>query len=145
MKTQNYSNHGKSYPAHHFVFYPVIIILLIFAVRQALAGGPDSDLWWMMSAGIFLIGWLSFMTRQHYALTIQDRVVRLEMRLRYFELTGKRFEPFEARLGFDRIAALRFASDPELPDLLGRALSENLSAKAIKQAVKNWVPDSMRV
>jgi hypothetical protein len=99
----------------------------------------------MMSAGIFLIGWLSFMTRQHYALTVQNRVVRLEMRLRYFELTGKRFEPYETELGFDRIAALRFASDPELPDLLVRALSENLSAKAIKQAVKNWVPDNMRV
>ena len=66
MKTQNYSNHGKSYPAHHFVFYPVVIILLIFAVRQALASGRDSDLWWIMSAGIFLTGWGA---RQHAGLS----------------------------------------------------------------------------
>ena len=131
MKSQNYSNHGKSYPAHHFIFYPVVIILLIFSVRCALVDAQDARLWWMMSVGIFLIGWLSFMTRQHYALTVQNRIVRLEMRMRYFQLTGKRLEPLEAQLGFKRIAALRFASDSELPDLIEKAFKWSMLCRLL--------------
>ena len=85
------------------------------------------------------------MLRQHYALDNQNRIVRLEMRLRYFQLTGKRFEPLEQQLSFGQIAALRFASDEELLPLTDRTLKENLSAKQIKQSVTNWQGDYMRV
>ena len=66
------------------------------------------------------------------------------MRLRYFELTGKRLEEIESQLGLGRVCALRFASDAELPALVQRALAENLSADEIKKAVKNWQADDMR-
>ena len=85
------------------------------------------------------------MLRQHYALGNQNRIVRLEMRLRYYQLTGKRFEPLEQQLLFGQIAALRFASDEELLPLIDRTLKENLSAKQIKQSVVNWQADDMRV
>lgn len=85
------------------------------------------------------------MLRQHYALTVQNRVVRLEMRLRYYQLTHTRFEEIEPRLSFGQIAALRFASDDELPALTNRALQEQLSPDAIKRSIKNWLPDEMRV
>jgi len=85
------------------------------------------------------------MLRQHYALGNQNRIVRLEMRLRYYQLTQKRFEPLEQQLSFSQIAALRFASDEELPDLVLRAVNESLSPNDIKKAIKNWTPDYMRV
>jgi hypothetical protein len=99
----------------------------------------------MMAAIIFLVTWLSFMMRQHYALIPQNRIIRLEMRLRYFQLYGKRFEPLEAKLRFRQIAALRFASDEELPALLERTLEENLSPNSIKKLITDWQPDHMRV
>ena len=85
------------------------------------------------------------MMRQHYALTIQNRTVRLEMRLRYYQLTGRRLEELEEELTFARIAALRFAPDEELPGLVKTTLEKNLSAKEIKKSIKNWLPDEVRV
>ena len=85
------------------------------------------------------------MMRQHYALLPQNRIIRLEMRLRYFQLYGKRFEPVEAKLRFGQIAALRFASDEELPLLLERTIQENLSARSIKKLISDWQADHMRV
>ena len=85
------------------------------------------------------------MTRQHYALTLQNRVVRMEMRLRYFELTGLRLEPLEEQLTTGQLAALRFASDEELPDLMQRAMNEKLTPKQIKMSIRKWIPDYMRV
>jgi hypothetical protein len=99
----------------------------------------------MMAGIIFLVTWLSFMMRQHYALIPQNRIIRLEMRLRYFQLYGKRFEPVEAKLRFRQIAALRFASDEELPALLERTLEENLSPNSIKKLITDWQADHMRV
>lgn len=90
-------------------------------------------------------GWLSFMMRQHYALTSQNRIVRLELRLRYYQLTQQRLESIENQLSFKQLAALRFAPDEEFVSLLQRTLSEGLSPDAIKQAIKNWLPDTMRV
>lgn len=92
-----------------------------------------------------MIGWLSFMTRQHYALGNQDRIVRLEMRLRYFQLTGEPFNSKEAKLSLAQIAALRFASDAELIALIERSIRENLSAKDIKESIQAWLPDHMRL
>ena len=85
------------------------------------------------------------MLRQHYALTLQDRIVRLELRYRYFALTGERLELFENQLSQSQLFALRFAPDDELPGLLKRALQENLSGNAIKKSIINWKPDYHRV
>lgn len=99
----------------------------------------------MITAVIFLVTWVSFMMRQHYALIPQNRIIRLEMRLRYYQLYGKRFEPVEAKLKFGQIAALRFASDEELPALLERSIEEKLSPNTIKKLITDWQPDHMRV
>ncbi|WP_255156231.1 DUF6526 family protein [Ferruginibacter sp. HRS2-29] len=102
-------------------------------------------LWLIISAIAVFLGWSSFMMRQHYALICQNRIVRLEMRFRYFSLTGKRLETVERELTFGQIAALRFASDEELPGLLDKTLREKLSPDAIKRSIRNWLPDDMRV
>jgi hypothetical protein len=85
------------------------------------------------------------MLRQHYALTLQNRIVRLELRYRYFTLTGKRFEEFEHKLKEEQLFALRFAPDEELIGLTERTLKENLSAVAIKKAIIHWKGDYERV
>ncbi len=67
------------------------------------------------------------------------------MRLRYYQLTQKRLEDIEPRLSFSQLAALRFASDEELPGLIEKTLHDGLSADMIKKSVTNWMPDDMRV
>ena len=85
------------------------------------------------------------MLRQHYALGNQNRIVRLEFRLRYFELFHKNSLDVEKQLSFGQIAALRFANDDEFKRLLERAVEENLSSKEIKQSIQHWQADNMRV
>lgn len=144
MSKQNYRNHVRYYTPHHFVFYPIVLFMLVFCIWAWWKGNPHDEQWLMMAALVFMLGFLSFMVRQHYGLGNQNRIVRLEMRLRYYQLTNERLEPLEDKLGFGRIAALRFASDSELPALLQRALKENMSPDAIKKAITDWQADEMR-
>jgi hypothetical protein len=142
---QNYNNHIRFYPAHHFIFYPIIGLLFAFAIRQGFADTANQTLWLFAAAIVFMIGWLSFMVRQHYGMTVQNRVVILEMRLRYYVLTGERLEFLEDTLNFGQLAALRFSADEELPALVQRTLKENLSPTDIKKAIVNWLPDYRRI
>jgi hypothetical protein len=145
MKAQNYSNHVRYYVPHHFVFYPVMLALIFLSLRFG-SKYPDRSLeWYAIAIVLVMITWLSFMLRQHYALVNQNRTVRLEMRLRYYQLTHERLEDIETQLSFRQIAALRFASDAELPALVKRALTEQLSPDSIKKSIINWIPDTMRV
>ena len=145
METQNYKNHIRFYPLHHFVFYPILLVLLLASVISVFRYPQRSFEFAALAIIFILIMWLSLMLRQHYALGNQNRIVRLELRLRYYQLTRQRFDHLEQQLSFGQLAALRFASDAELPELVDRAVKENLSAKEIKQSIKNWLPDHMRV
>ena len=142
---QNYKNHIRYYTPHHFVFYPIAGILFGICISYGFKSDEYNLLWYMMSIIIILIICLSFMLRQHYALGNQNRIARLELRFRYYVLTQKRFEDIEQQLSFSQILALRFAPDEELVTLIERAQKEKLSADEIKKAVKNWLPDYMRL
>lgn len=145
MAEQNFKNHVRYYTPHHFIFYPVLTILSVTAFYKAYRSETDATLWLFFGITISLIAILSFMMRQHYALMNQNRIVSLEMRHKYFVLSGKDFEPLEKQLSFGQIAALRFASDEELLALVDRAINENLSPTEIKRSVKHWKADHMRV
>ena len=144
MEKQSYKNHIRYYPPHHFVYYPVIMTFFVFSMYFAFT--TKDVLVWSFISGIFIVLFcLAFMLRQHYALTLQNRIVRLELRYRYFSITGHRLEEFENQLNDAQLFALRFAPDEELEALIQRTLNENLSANTIKKSIKNWKGDYERV
>lgn len=145
MEPQSFKNHIRFYIPHHFVFYPVMLILLIISVYFSFSDENLRTVWIFISILNLAITLLSFMLRQHYALTLQDRIVRLELRYRYFTLTNKRLEILENQLSDSQLFALRFAPDEELENLVNSAISENLSGTAIKKSIKNWHADNERV
>nr|WP_315258457.1 DUF6526 family protein [uncultured Flavobacterium sp.] len=144
MKKQSFKNHIRYYTPHHFIYYPIIMTLLAFSVYFVFTS-KDQLIWTFISAIFIALFFLAFMMRQHYALTLQNRIVRLELRYRYFSLTGKRLENFEHRLNDDQLFALRFAPDDELKELIERTLFQNLSGTEIKKAIQHWKGDYSRV
>jgi len=145
MEIQNYKNHIRFYPPHHFVFYPIMLILLGISIYFCISDEDLRSIWIFISILNLVITLLAFMLRQHYALTLQNRIVRLELRYRYFTLTNERLELLENNLSDSQFFALRFAPDEELPNLIKRAISENLSGIEIKKSIKNWKGDYERV
>ena len=145
MKEQNYKNHVRYYPLHHFVFLPLTAAMFIIGIVKAVTSENNQLEWALFGILSGCILFLAIMLRQHYALGNQDRIVRLEFRLRYFEMFGKSSSTIEQRLSFAQIAALRFAPDDEFETLLNRALNENASANDIKKAIRNWKADYMRL
>jgi hypothetical protein len=145
MRKQNYANHVRYYAPHHFIFYPLLLIFIGIAVFLFLNDTGNRWVWAAFFVLLLLIGFLSLLLRQHYALMNQNRIVRLELRFRYYVLTQKRFEEIENKLSSGQIHALRFASDEEFVALTERSVRENLSPDQIKRAIKNWLPDNMRV
>jgi hypothetical protein len=145
MKKQDYSNHRRYYIPHHFILLPFLAILIIIGVKNIVTDPIHSLEWKLFSISIFSILYVAIMLRQHYALGNQNRIVRLEFRLRYFELFNKSTGTVEQQLSFSQIAALRFTNDEEFIDLLNKTLKENLTGNEIKKAIKNWQPDDARV
>lgn len=141
---QNYKNHLRLNPAHHFVLVPIVVGLFIWSIFQFFQNnvGEQNKIFWLLSGFIFTL--LSMITRV-YALKNQDRIIRLEMRQNYFELTGVSFTDKEKQLKLSQIIALRFASNDELLPLIDQAIKENLTNKEIKLAIKNWKEDNHRI
>lgn len=144
MKVQSYKNHIRFYPSHHFIYYPVLMVFLAFSIYFALTS-PYHLIWGFIAAIFIFLFCLAYMLRQHYALILQNRIVKLELRYRYYTLTGTRFEAIEYKFTDEQLFAFRFASDAEFLPLIERTLAENLSGDAIKQAIIHWKGDYNRV
>jgi hypothetical protein len=146
---QTYANHTRFDPLFHFFLIPVFVLALVMALIHFFAHVGHSSLRGNVHAALlivlaFALLMLVFKTRV-YALRVQDRVIRLEERMRLMQLLP---EPLRARIPEfteGQLIALRFASDAELSKLAERALNEKLSRKQIKQAVQSWRPDYWRV
>ncbi|UOU96977.1 DUF6526 family protein [Chryseobacterium daecheongense] len=145
MKKQNYKNHRKYYPPHHFIYLPLLILLEVLGVYNIWNDPQHKLVWILFSVIIFLLFYLAIMVRQHYALGIQNRVIILEFRQRYFEMFNTRSDDVVEKLSFSQIAALRFAEDEEFKELLYKALHENISGDKIKRSITIWKPDHQRV
>ncbi|GAA5084695.1 hypothetical protein GCM10023210_04730 [Chryseobacterium ginsengisoli] len=145
MESQNYKNHRKFYVPHHFIYLPLLLILEGIGIYKIWNDEQNQLLWILFSVIIFLILYLAIMVRQHYALGLQNRLVRLEFKQRYFEIFGLRSDDVEEKLSFGQISALRFAYDDEFKILLEKALKENISGDEIKKSIKKWRADLHRI
>lgn len=142
---QNYSNHIRFNPLHHFVITPLTLVILIWSIIRFVKAGVGADSGEFLTVLIALSLILAAFIARIYGLKLQDRLIRLEMRQRYFELTGKSFSEKEAQLNLKQIIALRFAGNEELLALIDRTISDSLPSKAIKQTVRNWQADDNRI
>jgi len=137
------------YPWHHFVLLPLALLMAGYAItRYTKVAGDDDQIarLWFTVAALAVIGFgVLVMLRQHYALQLQDRICRLEVRQRYFEVSGQRFAPLEKQLSIKQILSLRLAGDAELPTLAQAAASEKLSPKDIQARITDFQFDTMRV
>jgi hypothetical protein len=139
---QTFANHSRLDPLFHFFVLPVFVIstiaaIVLFLMHPSVHSGWHFLLITAATVAIFKI--------RLYANKLQDRVIRLEERLRLASLLQ---EPLRSRipeLTEDQLIGLRFASDAEVPKLTERALSEKLSRADIKKAVQTWRPDYWRV
>ena len=139
---QSFSNHTRFDPPFHFFVLPVFAITVIIAIVHLVRHPGLHSAWLVVFA---VAATLAVLKARQYALKVQDRVIRLEERLRLAILLDK---PLRARMGElseSQLVGLRFASDAELPALAARALSEKLSRAEIKKAVSQWRPDYWRV
>ena len=143
MAEQNFQNHVRWVPAFHFFVQPVFLLNFIYSVYH-LIKVPFSfeSVLGVLVAAALVIGGLCF---RLFALKVQDRVIRLEMRLRMERLLPADLKARIEDFTVGQLIALRFTGDPELPELARRVLNDKLTErKAIKQMVKNWIPDYLR-
>lgn len=144
---QKFSNHMRYYPLHHFVITPLSLIFLswsFYNLAEAYVNKADLSHNIYHLIGALIVFLLPVITRI-YALKNQNRIIRLEMRVRYIQLTGKSFTEWEKKLSLSQLIALRFAGDGELVILMEKAVNENLNAKTIKKAITDWQGDYLRV
>jgi len=148
-KPQTLANHTRWDPPFHFFSVPIFVLALILTLIHFFAHLKESDVRDDIHAALLILLALTFLAwifkTRLYALKVQDRVIRLEERLRLMQLLP---EPLRSRipeLTESQLCGLRFASDAELPKLTERALRENLSRGDIKKAIQSWRPDYFRV
>ncbi|MGB6482482.1 MAG: DUF6526 family protein [Candidatus Acidiferrales bacterium] len=143
MKEQNFSNHSHFVPAFHFVALPILLLNFADQIYRLIHFGFSFDAVVSILLAIALI--LVALYARMFALTVQDRVIRLEMRLRLEGVLPPDLKPLIPKFSVDQLVALRFASDAELPALCRRVLDEKLTArKSIKQLIKTWKADYLR-
>lgn len=141
-KPQTYANHARFDPPFHFFVLPVVLITVIAIIVRAVR---EPSLWSVWLVVVAFAGCVAVIKIRLNALKVQDRVIRLEERLRMMAILPEATRSRIGELTDGQFVGLRFASDEELPALVKRALDEKLSRKDIKKAVTNWRPDYSRV
>jgi len=148
-KPQTYANHTRFDPPFHFFLLPVLALGLVLSLVHFFYHFRESDFrdnFHSFLLIVLAVAMITFALKMRlYSLKVQDRVIRLEERLRLTQLLQ---EPLRSRipeLTEGQLIGLRFASDAEVPKLVERALNEKLSRKQIKQSIQNWRPDYWRI
>lgn len=139
---QDVAKHTRWFPPYHFIAVPILLAQVILTVRDAVRhpGG-----WAIWGALVAFATWLGIAIARVQALTVQDRLIRLEETLRLQRLLPQSEHAEIERLARRDFVALRFASDAELPALFRRVRNgEFADLKSIKQAITTWRPDDLR-
>ena len=141
QEPQSLKNHTKWDPPFHFFLAPLALIIVIWTIVNLVR-----NLDWYNAAHVVVAIWamVAVFKIRIYALKVQDRVIRLEERVRLKELAPASFQSRVDALTIDQLIGLRFASDGEVVDLAQKALAGNWNRKQIKEAIKNWRADNWR-
>jgi hypothetical protein len=139
---QSASNHTRLDPLFHLFLLPVAMIVVVVMVYRAVTG-PSLDSGFHVVIALWAV--VAALKIRLYALKVQDRVIRLEERLRMKDVLPGSLQARIGDLTEDQVIGLRFASDGELTDLVQKTLDQKLDRKQIKQGIKNWRPDLWRV
>lgn len=142
-KPQAYANHTRWVPPYHFVAAPIFLLNFAWAGYRAAGGfSADTAIGLLLAVGLMLV----FFFSRTFALKAQDRVIRLEERLRMQAILPDDLKPRIEEFTTDQLIALRFAGDAELPGLARKVLDEKIEKqKPIKEAIQSWRPDHQRV
>lgn len=141
-KPQDFAHHTRRDPIYHFVIAPICLINVIVGI-VVVVRMPGYLAAWNLVMAIALV--LIVAVIRMYAAKVQDRVIRLEERVRLGALLPTSLQSRIPELSIDQLVGLRFASDAELCALVERTLRENLNRKQIKQAIVSWRTDDWRV
>jgi hypothetical protein len=139
MAPLSYATHRHNPKPTGIGFLFVVLALVAFALSWFEIGGRAMFATGLLSLSASIVVLLGI--SRTYTTKLQDRIIKLEMRLRCAQLLSGAQQASLARLSNPQIVALRFASDEELPTLVERAEREQLTADQIKRAIKNWLPD----
>jgi hypothetical protein len=140
---QTFANHTRWQPPFHFFIAPVMLINVIWSVVQFIKAPGLNSGWWIVVSVALLV--LAFLVRLN-SLKVQDRLIRLEEKLRYQQILSAPICQQASGLNMGQIIALRFAGDDELEELVGSVLAGKLArAGDIKRAIKGWRADMFRV
>jgi hypothetical protein len=140
---QSIKNHGRLDPPFHVVLFAILIANLVIAIIHLVHHLQNFYGWWLvvLSLAIFIL----YFKLRLYPLKVQDRVIRLEERLRLQALAPTEWHTQIYRLTEGQLIGLRFAADDEVVELAKQALEHNLTRKQIKERIKDWRPDTWRV
>ena len=140
---QTFANHTRLHPPFHFFVVPVMLSNFIVSVFEFIRAPGLNSGWWIVVSLALLV--LTFLVRLN-SLKVQDRVIRLEEKLRYQRLLSPALLQRASAIETGQVIALRFASDDELGGLVEAVLAGKITKDAeIKQAIKHWRADTFRV
>jgi hypothetical protein len=139
---QSFKNHARIDPPFHFILLTILVVNLVIVLCYTYRHLSIFTEWLVILSlgGFILLGKL-----RSYPMKVQDRVIRLEERLRLQALAPAEWHAQIYRLTEDQLIGLRFASDDEVVELAKLALEQNLNRKQIKERIKSWRADNWRV
>jgi hypothetical protein len=140
--TQNFKNHGRTDPWFHIFPFFALVANIVVSIVYMIHHMSFYSAWLVF---LSIVVFVPYFKIRLYALKVQDRVIRLEERLRLEALTPSEWHSQIYRLTEDQLIALRFAGDDEVVELAKQALAQNLTRKQIKEQIKNWRTDNWRV
>lgn len=141
-ETQNLKNHARFDPPYHFLIAGFYFLNLVYASVHLYRHHTISAGWYLVLSILAIVPILKL---RMYPLKVQDRVIRLEERLRLQALAPQEWHAQIYRLSADQLIGLRFAGDDEVVELAKQALEHNLTRKQIKERIRNWRADEWRV
>ena len=141
-RPQSFANHSKLVPIYHLVAFGILLVNLGYAALLFWrAPGFAAGLGLALAFALLIL----FFAMRIFALSVQDRVIRLEERNRLERLLPPDLRARIPELETAQLVALRFAGDGELVELVRAVLAEKLvERRAIKRRIRDWRPDYER-